>query len=87
MSAGHLRQYEFPKGVSGDPRGRPRREHFESVVSRILDEPDPATSKPKREALARRLIALILDADDRKLASERFGRFAILVTPAHFTDI
>ena len=50
---------------SGNPEGRPKRESFESVVSRILDEMVPGHNISNREAIARRFVELLTDGDIR----------------------
>ena len=53
--AEHLEEWKFKPGESGNPKGRPKRESFETLVRRVLDQtvvlPD-GNAITKREALA-----------------------------------
>ena len=57
----HLKQYQFKPGQSGNPAGRPKRESFESIVARVLEEKVPGTDMKKREAMARVFIDMLLN--------------------------
>jgi len=56
----HLKPYQFKPGQSGNPKGRPARPSFESIVANILDEKIPTTDMKKREALARVFVDMML---------------------------
>ena len=51
---------QWKPGQSGNPSGRPRRESFEAIVARILDEKVPGSDTRKREALARVFVDMLL---------------------------
>lgn len=56
----------WPKGVSGNPAGRPKRPSFESLVQAELDRKGK-TGSPKREELAIQFIELIEEGGIREM--------------------
>ena len=55
-AADHLRKYQWPKGVSGNPAGRKPRPSLESLVQSVLDElidPEKHPGVTKRHVVAR----------------------------------
>lgn len=66
----------FRKGISGNPRGRPRkREDLNTVLTRVLNRnvrvKDNDQTMPIREALIRKLRELALQGDKQALALQR----------------
>jgi hypothetical protein len=54
----------FPKGVSGNPNGRPRKEQtLMSCIKAVLDEIDPETGLTKQQLIAKMLYAKFMAGD------------------------
>ena len=62
----HLRATQWKPGQSGNPKGRPKRESFESIVQRLLDlnHPDPDADCSRREYIARQFIDMMDPANN-----------------------
>ena len=58
---------QWKPGQSGNPGGRAKKETFECIVARVLDERVPGTDKRKREALARVFIDMLLKRNGQML--------------------
>jgi len=50
----------WKKGQSGNPKGKPKRESFESIVHRVLDERIEGLDKQKREVVARVYVDMLI---------------------------
>lgn len=69
------REHQFPKGISGNPKGRPKKEFtLEDARKRVLEQDIPITQAGKRvvisgyEALWRKLFAKAMEGDTRAAA-------------------
>jgi len=65
----------WPKGVSGNPKGRPKRKSFETLVEEELDRQVPgASSMIGREALARLFVSQLLSKRNKEAFSHYIKR-------------
>lgn len=62
----HLREHQWTKGKSGNPKGRPAGRTVWEAIQHKLEEPDPdEPDKSITETLAERFIEMLLDGDMR----------------------
>jgi hypothetical protein len=65
----HLKAHHWKPGQSGNPKGRPKRESFESIVQRLLDldHPDKDVDCSRREYIARQFVDMMEGRNDKVL--------------------